>query len=308
MFWRDRYRMMLQRAGMLVVAGLFLMVFAACIGGDSNDDPEPTATPVTEATSAPSGPTPDDEPTATDEPEPTATPGPTSTPEPTPTQSPTATPAPPTATPTNTPTPSPTPLPTVDDPAKDSRPVDQVTANFTLYYHVEFTGTDADTNIELAVEQHDADSYHIRVQNSGQQTEAWRVGETTWVAGPNGQIVELPGLVDPNLYAPSSFLFLIPDLHETGVATVVDEDDEVEGRAATRYEIDPSAANRYWPQQSSPPGDAEGTFEIWVDNELNLIVRAQADIEWPSGSNNPRMVMSYLVSRIDATPEVQPPA
>lgn len=306
MFWGDRFRKLIRQTGLLAAAGLCLVLFAACIGGDS-DDPEPTSTPETEATSAPSGPTPSDGATPTGEAEPTATSEPTSTPEPTPTITPTATPAPPTATPTNTPTPTPTPLPTEDDPAKDSLPVDQVTSNFTLHYNVQFTGGESDTAIELAVEQHDADSYHIRVQNTGQQTEAWRVGETTWVAGPNGAIVELPGLVDPNLYAPSSFLFLIPDLRESGTATVIDEDADVEGRSATRYEVDPSVADRYWPQQGNPPGEAEGTFEIWIDNELNLIVRAEADIQWPSGSNSPRMEMSYLITRIDSTPEVQPP-
>lgn len=308
MFLRDSYRTLLRRTGLMVATGLCLVLFAACIGGD-NDDSDTTSVPDTEATSAPSGPTPADDATPTEDAEPTATsePEPTSTPEPTATISPTATPAPPTATPTNTPTPTATPLPTVDDPAKDSLPVDQVTSNFTLHYNVQFTGGESETAIELAVAQHDADSYHIRVQNTGQQTEAWRVGETTWVAGPNGAIVELPGLVDPNLYAPSSFLFLIPDLRESGSATVIDENAEVEGRSATRYEVDPSVADRFWPQQGNPPGDAEGTFEIWIDNELNLIVRAEADIEWPSGSNSPRMEMSYLITQIDSTPEVQPP-
>lgn len=306
MFRQDRLRVMFRRAGLLAAAGLCLFVLTACIGGDDNDEPET----VVEVTAPPSDPTTEPEATATDEVEPTATeePSATSTPEPSPTATLTPTPALPTATPTNTPTPTPTPLPTVENPAKDAQPVDRVTANFSLTYSVQFTGSEHDTDIRLEVSQHNADSYHIRVENSGQHTEAWRVGDVTWVAGPNGAIVELPGLVDPNLYAPSSFLFLIPDLRQLGSATVLDENAEVEGRPATHYEVDPAAGNFFWPQQSEPPGEPEGTFELWIDHELNLIVRAEADVKWGTAANAPRMVMSYLISQLNSTPEVQPPA
>ena len=285
----------------MIVAGLTL--FAACGGnGDTDADEEPEVV----ETVVPTGPTNTPEPTS--EPSATTTPEATSTPQATATATSSPTPVPPTATPTNTPTPTATPLPTRDDPFGESLPVVDALQNFTLTYSANFDGPDEDSSVELFIAQANPESYHLRVASAGQQTEVWRVGSEIFVLGPGGAVVQLPGLVDPNLYAPSSFLFLVPDLQNIGVGTILDEDAEVAGRAATHYDIDPAAAAAFLPPESNTGGDIDGAFEVWVDNELNVITRMVADIEWSDGSGAQMMRMEFLISEINTTPEVQPPA
>lgn len=299
----DTCRIDVRRSGVVALVVTCLIILTACGGNGDADEVDEPAEVV--ATVAPSGPTSTPEPA----PDPTATPTaePTSTPEPTATATSSPTPEPPTPTPTVTPTPSPTPLPTRDDPFGEVIGVSDVIANYTLNYTVQFDGTDDNTSVELYIAQARPDLYHLRVVSAGQQTEAWRVDEVIYVLGPGGAVVELPGLVDPNLYAPSSFLFLVPDLSQIEIATILDEDADVEGRPATLYEVDPASAARFLPPQSTSTGEADGTFHVWVDEQLNVITRMDADIEWSAGSAQQTMTMRYLISQIDSTPDVAPP-
>jgi hypothetical protein len=290
--------------GVVLLAAVGLVILTACGGNDdANDDIEQ---PIDVAeTVAPAGPTSTPEPP----PDPTTTPttGPTSTPEPTATATSSPTPVPPTATPTVTPTPSPTPLPTRDNPFGEVISLADVLPNYTLNYTVQFDGTDDNAAVELFIAQARPELYHLRVVSAGQQTEAWRVDEVIYVLGPGGVVVELPGLVDPNLYAPSSFLFLVPDLSQIGVATILDEDAEVDGRPATMYEVDPASASAFLPPQSASTSDVDGVFHVWVDAQLTVITRMEADIEWSSGSTRQAMQMEFLITQIDSTPDMTPP-
>lgn len=293
-----------RRFGFVLLAASCLVLLTAC-GGNSNDSEDVDQEPEVVETSIPVGPTNTPEPTP--EPTLTATAEATSTPEPSPTATSSPTPEPPTPTPTMTPTPTATPLPTRDDPFGESVPAVDLLSNFTLNYTARFEGVDDESSVDLYIAQARPDLYHIRVVSAGQQTEAWRVDEVIYVLGPGGSVVELPGLVDPNLYAPESFLFLVPDVSQIGVATILDENADINGREATQYEIDPSEVSAFLPAQVIPDGEADGTFQIWVDNQLNLIIRMEADIEWTSGSGDQLVQMEFLISDIDSTPDVAPP-
>jgi hypothetical protein len=289
-------------SGLLLAAGLVLLT--ACGGGG---DASPTEAPQIVETAAPA------EPTATVQPDPdpvaTETAEATSTREPTATTTPSPTPVPPTMTPTVTPSPTPTPLPTVDIPFGDTQPVVEALPNFTMTYTARFDGdSDDEGSVELRVEQYSPEMYHLRVSTDDQRTEAWRVGDVIYVLGPGGSVVELPGMVDRNLYAPASFLMLVPELDGISVATVVETDVNVNGRSATHYEIDPSTASEFRPSESEIGDDVEGVFEVWVDNELNVIVQIEADIEWTNADGVQSMQMRYLITEIGTTPEIQPPA
>jgi hypothetical protein len=241
--------------------------------------------------------------------EPTSTPEVTSTPEATATNTPSPTPEPPTPTPTTTPTPTATPLPTVQAPFDTVRPVGEALTNFTLDYSARFDGADdEDGTVDLRIEQARPDSYHLQVATPGQQTEAWRVNEVIYVLGPGGVVVELPALVDQNLYAPASFLALAPDLGMIESATVLGENADVADRSTTHYQIDPAAATAFRPSQSQVGDDVEGTFEVWVDNELDIVIQMTVDVEWSGSAGATQSIgIDYMVTAIDSTPEAQPP-
>jgi hypothetical protein len=309
MTWFDVIRRDARRLlGAGLIAGL-LSVLVACGGGsDSESDDDQNIV----ATVSPAGPTPSPvvEQDDTVEPTPSWTTAPeaTNTPEPTATATASPTPVPPTATPTIVPTPTATPLPTVDEPFDEAISVVDVVTNFTLMHSARFEGDDGQgETVELLIEQASPESYHLKVSSSGQQTEAWRAGDVIYVLGPGGTIVELPGLVDQNLYAPSSFLFLVPNLDQIGVATVLDERADVGGRQATHYDLDPASALAYGPTELESAENVEGTFEVWVDNQLNMVLRISADVSWDVSGNRQSMQMEFLISDIDATPEIQPP-
>ncbi|MBA2452549.1 MAG: hypothetical protein H0V47_05225 [Chloroflexia bacterium] len=292
------------RSGALVLS---LVVLTACGGGGDSESVDPTVTV------APAGPTSTlaatAEVEAEDEPTSTATAEMTSTPEATATITPSPTLEPPTPTPTNTPTPTATPLPTVQTPFDTTRPVGEALTNFTLDYSARFDGAEGeDGAVDLRIAQASPDSYHLQVATLGQQTEAWRVNEIIYVLGPGGAVVELPGVVDQNLYAPASFLALAPDPAMIELATVLGENVDVAGRSTTHYEIDPAAASAYRPSQSEVGDDVEGTFEVWVDNELDIVIQLNVDVNWTGGVGETQAIgIDYLVTGIDSTPEAQPP-
>ena len=294
-----------RRSGALFLS---LAILTACGGGGESENVDPTVTV------APAGPTSTARATATAEveaaEEPTSTPEMTSTPEATVTSTPSPTPEPPTPTPTNTPTPTATPLPTVQAPFDTIRPVGEALTNFTLDYSARFDGVDdEDGTVDLRIEQARADSYHLQVATGGQQTEAWRVNEVIYVLGSGGVVVELPGLVDQNLYAPVSFLALAPDLGMIESATVLGKNVDVAGRSTTHYQIDPAAASAFRPSQSEVGEDVEGTFEVWVDNELNIVIQMDVAVSWTGSAGETQTIgIDYLVTGIDSTLEAQPPA
>jgi hypothetical protein len=183
-----------------------------------------------------------------------------------------------------------------------------VLTNFTLDYSARFDGTDEAGSVDLRIAQARADSYHLQVATGGAQTEAWRVNEAVYVLGPGGAVVELPGLVDQNLYAPASFLALVPGLSMIESATVLGENVDVQGRSTTHYAIDPAVASAFRPSQSEVGDDVEGTFEVWVDNELDIIIQMDVDVSWTSDSGETQTIgIDYLVTNINTTPEAQPP-
>lgn len=296
-------RMLACRGGALILS---LAILVACGGGGDSDNESVDPTLTIE----PARPTSTSTPEVEVEAEPTSTPQATSTPEATATRTPSPTPVPPTATPTNTSTPTPTPLPTVTTPFSTTLPVGDALTNFTLDYSARYDGTDEDDGrVDLRIEQARADSYHVQVATVGQQTEAWRVNETIYVLGPGGAVVEVPGLVDQNLYAPSTFLALVPDLGTIESATVLGENVDVAGRGTTHYRIDPAEASAFRPSQSEVGDDVDGIFEVWVDNELGVVIQMEVDVDWTApGGDTQTIAIDYLLTGINSTPEAQVPA
>lgn len=291
----------LLRGSVMLAVVLALALLAACGGGDDADEPDDSEI----ATVAPGGPTS----TQQADDEPTSTPAAPDTPAATATITPSPTPEPPTPTPTRTPPPTATPFPTVETPFANVKPVGQALENYTLDYSARFDGEeDEDGEVELRIEQTNPASYHLQVTAVGQQTESWLVNDIVYVRGEGGAVVELPGLVDRNLYAPSSFLVLVPNLAGIESATLVDEQADVGGRSATHYLLDPEDAAAFRPSQREVGDDVEGTFDVWVDNELGIVLQMTVVVEWSAGAGSTQAIgIDYLVSNVNATPEIQAP-
>lgn len=296
-------RVTLRRAsGMLVVvAGMALLV--ACGGGDSDDpEQEPEVVETVIPTGETATPEPEDDPAST----PTAEA--TSTPEASPTATASPTPVPPTATPTITPTPTATPLPTVQAPFSDAWPLPESVTNYTLEYSARFDGGgDGGDLVSVQIQQANPESFHLVIATGEEQTEAWRVGEVIYVRGAGGAVVELPGLVDQNLYAPSSFLALVPDLRGVQVATVVNDNEDVAGRSATHYQVEAEEAAAFRPAGGPEVTDADGTFDAWVDNELGVLLQFQVEAGWDVENQPETIVINYLLSNIGTTAEIASP-
>lgn len=309
----------IQRCTLLAAALLLVPLLGACsvagIGGDDDDDePEITATMPSESgagdeSEAQPTPAPDDTPTATAEPTATATDEPTATATETP--APTATP---TVTPTATPVPpTPTPDLTVQDPFGDLTTPNVALDNYTLRYVAEFTGLPDDpageARIEIQIQQHSPENYHMVVinQTEGMSTEFWVIDGTSYVAGPDGSVTQVPGSADQNLLSPGAYMIMVPTFEQIQEAERMGTE-TVEGRETVYYVIESSQMNSLGTGQGQTIQDPEGQVEIWVDAEQGFMVKMLSDVTWtdPEGGQQSAR-FDYLVSQIGTTSEVQPP-
>jgi hypothetical protein len=288
------------------------LTIAACGGGD-DDDVTPTAeaaaateTPAAISQETPttaSDPTPTVEATATLQ-------APTATAQPaTPTQAQAAATAtsPATATPTGT---------VEEDLLADIEMLDpELLPNFTLVMRIEMRGVpgeledmDEDAIFDLEIEQSALDNYHMRFNSADMVIEIWSVDGMTYITEDDGSIVSLPGS-DMGFFSPSLFLQTVPPLDSELQARRTGEE-TVSGRQTTRYEV---SAENYLAlselfEDGMVPDDADGELVLWVDNELNIPIRYDADITWTNTDGTDGvLLMNYLISDIGSTPRVEAP-
>lgn len=280
------------------VAAISLALAACSINGDSDSDPAPTPTPESTAISEPSATamsTATLEPTATETPEPTAT-----------------------ATVTPSPTPSPTPTPTATPDPRVSNPFNQVVTpdvaldNYTLQYTGRYRTDATDPDISILVEQSSPDAYHIRLNRNdtspGESAEFWVLDGTTYYRSPDGSVFELPGTGDLNLQSPSAYIILIPEVTGVFEARALGEE-QVEGRPAIHYQMDPQALQRIGIDGTQTMTDAEGVIDVWIDIQGGFVSRLTADVTWINAENQPDLAqIDYSVTQIGTTPAIQPPA
>lgn len=293
-----------------LMLALALIAAGCSVGGDDDDtSDDPTNTPMAaSATATPE--TDQEESESTEEGEAQADPSPTEEPEPSAT--PTETPDP-TATPTTEPTATATPEPVVESPFSGVARPEAVLSNYTLTYSIDFEeGLPEAGSMEIFVEQHAEDNYHIRAGGEAaegfEEVEIWVVGDQTYFRTPDGQVTQVPGQMDQTLFSPSAYLILTPDLANVSIATDLGIE-EVDGRPARHYRVDP--------QQLDEAGlledvedyrDPEGAYDVWVDEELGIVLRMTGDASWSDDAGTRYSVMlDYELSNINSTAEIQPP-
>lgn len=314
----------LRGRSMVVVALLcvLVLVFAAACGGDDDDDDagDTTAVATSESsTDASATATEGDEaPIATateveEDASPTATEETAATPtEEAAAATPTEEEADPTATAADD-DPSPTTDGTgdIDDPLADVQPIDpEALPNFTMSFTFDLTGIpdQEDSSIGVEIEQSAIDNYHMSAQLTGTGIETWLVDGTNYVDQGDGTIVELPEGTDSGLFSPSIFLQEVPPLEPELQATLEGEE-EISGRDTRHYII---SGENYLAQADMWAGgeasDVEGQVEVWVDIELNMMIKQLADITWTNADSTTGTFMSdLLIYDIGTTGTVEAP-
>lgn len=295
---------------------VFVLVFTAACGGDDDDD---AATDSTAVATAETGI--DASPTATEEAEEpavavTATEvdeegSPTATEEEaeaTPTEEdvePTATEAEDDASPTSDGTGD------IDDPLADVQPIDpEALPNFTMSFTFDLTGIpdQEDSSIGVEIEQSSLENYHMSALMTDTGIETWLVDGTNYVDQGDGTIVELPEGTDGAFFSPSIFLQEVPPLDPELEATLEGEV-EVSGRNTRHYVI---SGENYLAQADMLTGgsatDVEGQVEVWIDIELNMMIKQLADVTWTNADGTTGTFMSdLLIYDIGTTAEVEAP-
>jgi hypothetical protein len=185
--------------------------------------------------------------------------------------------------------------------------------NYTVAYMAEFTGSGAteDGTIDLLIEQSAPDAYHMLIQSNragASLTEYWFVGGRAFFRGADGAVFEVTGAADPSTFSPSAFLITVPSAAQVPQAVRVGPD-TVESRETTHYTVDAEhAAGFAAPQNGGGVNDPEGELEIWVDNEFNFVVQMLADLSWIDDAGTQHtMVIDYRVSKVNSTPQINPP-
>ncbi len=182
--------------------------------------------------------------------------------------------------------------------------LENYSAEFTGDFYTQIAGSQP---IDLMVEQSSVDNYHLVVSGFGldEQAEVWVVDGSTHVAGPGGLTFELPSIADSVIGSPSDYLIQVPEINTISGATEVGTE-EIDGRSTTHYEVDPSEISEF--TDGSEFNDATGTIDIWIDDELSIVIKMDVDVEWTDqNSDQQRVDYLYTLSNIGSTPDVQAP-
>ena len=280
----------------LVWVGLLVLVagvLSGCSVGSDDADPTRTSEPALMATT----------PATPIEPA-TATTSPTLSPP-----TPTAEPPTPTQTATPSPTATATPIPRV--PLGNITPLDPaVLTNFSLSMETELRGVPGQSDFvtSLLILQAAPDRYYLRSTTGGASIESWLVDGTTYLTQADGSVAQLPEGSDTALFSPALLVQTVPTVSgETlGVSLGVEE---VGGRQATRYRVDGEdllASAGWLPGDSAT--DVEGQLEIWIDNELNIILRQESDVRWENTDGSTGSFTGrYEVTNVSTTEPVTAP-
>jgi hypothetical protein len=284
----------------LVAGGLAALVLLGACGGGSKRATE-TPRPIVQTSPTAASPTP----SATAAPASTAT---------TPPASPTRAPASPTRRASPTKAASPTAIPTAA--LGDVHALDPAALpNYTLM--MTFNGQNlpdassgvTSANISLEIEQNSPDNYHMRLSSDDTHIEASKVDGKSYFS-QGGQITEAPAGSGIELFTPSMFLQSTPELPASlGVQRLGVE--TLNGRQATHYRVPPENIGLFL--ANGDPNAAQlknpkGTIELWVDLDLQILLKASSDASWTNADNSAgKLAYAYAIDAIGTTPVVAAP-
>ncbi len=276
-----------------IVAGLS----SGCIVSSDNADPTNTVSvsPSLSATIAA---------TSTSTPPPPATATATTAP-------PTATRVPPTPTATSTPRPTATATPIPKVPLGAITPLNpDAIPNYSLSTEVELRGVpnQPDFVMSLLILQAAPNHYYLRSTGGSSGLESWLVDGTTYLTQADGSVAQLPEGSDTALFSPSLLVQTVPAISGDTLGVMLGIED-VSGRQATHYQIEGADLMNSVPWLPGEGAtDIEGQVNVWIDNELRIVLRQESDVRWKNadgtlGSFKDR----YEVTNISTTEPVTAP-
>lgn len=289
------------RAFIAVLCVLLALVVSACGNGDDDDDDDNgSATSTTTAPAADATPTTalDSQATATDaDVEPTAATGGDDL---TPTESNGAT------------TPATSTTPATDDELGELDTLDpELLPNFSLTMNFVSTNLSGvpETTLRMQMEQSDIDNYHFNMDSDGEMLEFWTIGEESWTS-IGGEVMESP---TGSLFNPADIL-TTGDLIPEGLNAQREGTEEVNGRETTKWVVDGADYVAFMNAEAASDAtgiemtDGAGEVVVWVDNELNIMLKAEGDVTWSnSDGTDGSLIYDYEIHDIGSTADVTAP-
>lgn len=203
----------------------------------------------------------------------------------------------------------------VDDPFEDVGELQSDVPNFTLDFTGSFENVPDDTgeifsaDIDMMLMQSEPDIYQLSFTTTGDdavELEVWSLADSTFIAESGGMPVELPAGIASE-FAPTNALVVVPPVATLAVAEEVGAD-EVDGRDATQYRVEAEDAAVILAPQGAEINDPEGEMEIWIDDELGVVLQMVADVTWTNEDDTEAMVViDYTVSDVGETDDIEAP-
>ncbi len=184
--------------------------------------------------------------------------------------------------------------------------------NFSLTMNfdaINLSGT-PQTTLMMQMEQSAVDNYHLVMETDGEELEFWTIGEQSWTS-MGGETIESP--TGP-LFSPADILTtgeLIPE----GLNAREEGSEEVNGRQTTKWVVDGADYVEYMNEEAQLEGtstvemtDGTGEVTIWVDDELNIMIKAEGDVAWNNSDDTEgSLIYDYEIHDIGTTPDVVAP-
>jgi hypothetical protein len=204
----------------------------------------------------------------------------------------------------------------VDDPFADLGDLQGDVPNFTLDFTANFENVPDDTgeifsaDIDMMLAQSEPDIYHLSFMTTGDEAieiEVWSLAEATYIAESGGEPVELPGGMASE-FAPTNLLVIVPPVETLAVAEEVGQED-VNGRSATQYRVEAEDAALILAPEGSEINDPEGEMNIWIDDELGIVLQMTSDVTWTNADDTDAAVtLDYMVSDVGETDDIEAPS
>ena len=166
------------------------------------------------------------------------------------------------------------------------------------------------TTLNMQMQQSAVGNYHLEMETDGEVLEFWTIGEQSWTS-IGGEVVESP--TGP-LFSPADILTtgeLIPE----GLEAREDGSEEVNGRQTTRWVVDGADYVAFMNDEAALDGtstvemtDGSGEVVIWIDDELNIMIKAEGDVAWQnSDDTDGSLIYDYEIHDIGSTADIVAP-
>lgn len=168
----------------------------------------------------------------------------------------------------------------------------------------------AQTTMVIEMRQSEIGTYYMRMETDGEALEFWTIGDKSWTS-VGGQIIESPG---GSMFNPADILATGQVMPE-GLNARKDGEEEINGRQTTRWVTDGADYVALMNEEALAQGtttvemtDGAGEVVVWIDNELDIMIRAEGDVTWTnSDSTEGSLVYQYEIHDIGSTEEITQP-